>query len=313
MKRIVVSLPAIFLFVFVLHAQDKTVQELKKEGTQQVQKDPNDTIPKVWKKGGVFNLTFNQAALSNWAAGGDNSAISLNSFLHAFAFYKKNRNSWDNTLDLAYGFTATTSLGTRKTDDRIDVLSKYGYEIAKSWYLSLLLNARTQFAQGFNYPSNGSKILTSDFMAPAYVVLAPGVSYMPNDHFSILVSPVTVRWLFVENDSLSSIGAFGVDSGKHVQTQFGAYASISYTAKISENAAYTGRLDLFSNYLHNPQNIAINWTNLLAVKVTKLISMTLALNIIYDDNIKSVKSDGTAGGPMPQIQEILGIGLSCTF
>jgi len=289
------------------------VVELKKEASRQITKDPNDTIPKVWKKGGFFTLNFNQAALSNWSAGGDKSAISLNTLLHAFAFYKKDKNSWDNTLDMAYGFTSSTSQGSRKTDDRIDILSKYGYEVSKSWYVSVLFNARSQFSQGYSYQSNNTKVLTSDFMAPAYILLAPGINYMPNDRFSVFVSPVTARWIIVNNDSLSSVGAFGVDSGKHVSSQFGAYASISFNQKISSSAAYMTRLDLFSNYLHNPQNIAINWTNLLSVKVTKVISMSLMLNIIYDDLVKSVNADGTAGGPKPQIQEILGIGLSLKF
>ena len=286
---------------------------MKNEASREIKKDANDTIPKIWKTGGLFNINFNQAALSNWSAGGDKSSLSLNTFLHAFAFYKKDKNAWDNTLDLAYGFTNTTSLGTRKTDDRIDLLSKYGYQIAKSWYLSLLFNARTQFSQGYNYPTSDTKVLTSDFLAPAYILVSPGLNYMPNNHFSVFLSPVSARWVIVNNDSLASVGAFGVDSGKHVSFQFGAYASISYQQKISDNAAYTGRLDLFSNYLHNPQNISIYWTNLLAVKVTKLISMSLTLNIIYDDNIKSVNSDGTSGGPKPQIQEIMGIGFSLKF
>jgi len=54
-------------------------------------------------------------------------------------------------------------------------------------------------------------------------------------------------------------------------------------------------------------------TNLLAVKVAKLISMTLIVNLIYDDQIKSINSDGTQGGPKLQLQEIMGIGLSWKF
>jgi hypothetical protein len=93
----------------------------------------------------------------------------------------------------------------------------------------------------------------------------------------------------------------------------GAFASITYLKKISASAVYSGRLDLFSNYLHNPQNIDIYFTNLLAVKVAKLITMTLTVNIIYDNDIKTVKSDGTAGGPSPQIQEVMGIGFALKF
>jgi Protein of unknown function (DUF3078) len=214
---------------------------------------------------------------------------------------------------VAFGGVKASSLGTRKSDDRIDILSKYGYEIAKSWYVSLLFNARTQFAKGYSYPSSDTRVLTSDFLAPAYVLLAPGINYKPNDNFSVFLSPATVRWLIVKNDSLSNVGAFGIDSGKTVQTEFGAYASISYTKKFGPASAYTGRLDLFSNYLHEPQNIDIYWTNMLAVKVAKLLSMTLSVNVIYDNNVQTVKSDGSKGGPKPQLQEIFGLGLAYKF
>jgi hypothetical protein len=312
MKRIVIG-SLIILCAFAVWAQDKTVEELKAEASKQIKKDPNDTLPKLWKKGGVFNINFNQAALSNWAAGGDNSSLSLASFFNAYAFYKKGKNAWDNTVDLAYGFVSTTSLGQRKSDDRIDLLSKYGYDLGKNWYLGGLFNFRSQFAKGYAYPGNGTKVLTSDFFAPAYVLLSPGINYKPNDNFSVFLSPITARWVIVNNDSLASVGAYGVDSGQHVRFEFGAFVSVSYLKKISASAVYSGRLDLFENYLHNPQDISVNWTNLLAVKVTKLIAMTLTLNVIYDNDIKTVKADGTAGGPAPQIQEVMGIGVSLKF
>ncbi|MES1225233.1 MAG: DUF3078 domain-containing protein [Bacteroidota bacterium] len=312
MKKICVSL-IVLLLAFSIFAQDKTVQDLKNASSREIKKDPNDTIPKVWKTGGLFNINFNQAALSNWVAGGDKSSLSLASFLNVYAFYKKGKNSWDNTLDLAYGIVNTTSLGTRKSDDRIDLLSKYGYEIGKSWYASILFNFRSQFAKGYAYPTNLPKELTSDFLAPAYVLLSPGFNYKPNNEFSFFISPATARWIIVKNDSLASVGAFGVDSGKNSRFEFGAFSSISYNKKISPSAVYSGRLDLFSDYLHNPQNISLYWTNMLAVKVTKLISMSLTVNMIYDNDIKSVKDDGTPGGPKPQIQELTGIGLAYKF
>src|SRR5580693_5047206 len=101
-----------FLFIFSLKAQDKTVQELKSEASKTITKDPNDTIPKIWKTGGLLSLTFNQSALSNWSAGGDKSSLSFEAGFNAYAFYKKEKNAWDNTINLAYGLVNTTSLGT---------------------------------------------------------------------------------------------------------------------------------------------------------------------------------------------------------
>jgi len=318
MKRktvIKLLLPLLLMFgsVSFLQAQNKTQQLKDAAGGITVTKDPHDTIKMTWKTGGLYNLTFNQAALSNWSAGGDKSALSLSTLLSTYAFFTNGKNSWDNTLDLAYGIVNTTSLGNRKSDDRIDLVSKYGYDLGKKWYLTTLFNFKSQFAPGYNYPDNHTKVLTSDFLAPAYVLLSLGMDYKPNDNFSFFISPITARELLVRNDSLASVGAFGVDSGKKSRFEFGAFASVNYTANISKTSIYKTKLDLFSDYLHHPQNVSIFWTNILAVKVTRLISMNLSLTMIYDDNIKSTRADGTAGGPKVQLQEVIGIGLAYKF
>jgi hypothetical protein len=278
-----------------------------------VTKDPHDTTKMTWKTGGLINLTFNQAALSNWAAGGDKSAISLSSLLSLYAFYLDGRRSWDNTLTLAYGMTNTTSLGTRKTDDRIDLVSKYGYDLGHKWYLSGLFNFRSQFANGYAYPTETTQKLTSAFLAPAYVLLSLGMNYKPNQNFSVFLSPATIREVIVKNDSLAAQGAFGVDSGKTSRFEFGAFASVNYIGNISKTTVYTGRLDLFSNYLHNPQDISVYMTNIMAVKVASVLSINFSLTLVYDNEIHTVKEDGTFGGPALQLQEILGIGLAYKF
>jgi len=311
-KKIVVFL--LLSIIGSAQAQNKTVQDLKNEAAgKQIKKDPNDTTTSVWKTGGLYNLNFNQASLSNWAAGGDNSSLSIATLLNVFAFYKKGNNSWDNTLDLAYGIVSTTSLGQRKADDRLDLVSKYGHVIGKKWNLSTLFNFRSQFAKGYAYPKNGERVLTSKFMAPGYFLLSQGVDYKPSSNFSLFLSPITARLIVVTQDSLSAVGAYGVDPGKTSKLQAGAFVSAAYKATISESASYTTRLDLFSNYLNKPQNINVYWTNLMAVKVTRFINMTLSVDIIYDKNIATVKSDGTAGKPAVQLKQLLGIGFAYRF
>ena len=302
------------LIVWTAQSQDKTIKGLQSESSRDITKDPNDTIPKNWKVGGLISATLNQGALSNWSAGGDKSTLSLNSLVSLFAYYSKGKHSWDNTLDLAYGLVNTTSLGMRKSDDRIDFLTKYGYRISKkNWYLSGLFNFRTQFAKGYDYPDDAPRVLTSDFMAPAYILLSPGLNYKPSDNFSIFLSPITAKWTIVNNDSLASVGAFGVDSGKNIRYEVGAFASITYKKKFSENIAYSGRLDLFSNYKHKPLNIDLYMTNLILFKITKFIAVSFSLDMIYDDDIKTVNEDGSQGGPKLQLKETLGVGLVYKF
>ena len=296
-----------------IYAQDKTVQSLKSESSRTINKNADDTSKRTWKTGGMFNLNVNQGALSNWAAGGDKFSMSLTSLLNVFAHYKHGRHSWDNTLDLAYGMVNTTSLGQRKSDDRIDLVSKYGCDLGRKWYLSTLLNFRSQFAKGFAYPTDSTKVLTSNFMSPAYVLLSVGMDYKPDETFSLFLSPLTSRWIIVQNDSLAAAGAFGVDSGKNVKMELGAYASVNWAKNISPTTSYKTKLDLFSNYRHDPLNVDIFWTNVLAVKVSKLINMNISVDMIYDNDVKTVKGDGTQGGATAQIKELLGVGFVYKF
>lgn len=288
------------------------IQQFRAQHSRAV-KNPFDTIPAGWRLGGIYNLTINQGALSNWSAGGDNSSISLSTLLSTYALYKQGRHSWDNTLDMAYGFVNTTSLGTRKSDDQIDLLSKYGYDVGKRFFLTGLFNFRSQFSKGYSYTDENTKVLTSNFAAPAYIVFSLGMDYKVDQHLSIFLSPATARWVIVSNDSLARAAAFGVDSGKHSRLEFGFFASVQYENTFNKTTSYRTRLDLFSNYLHNVQDVNIYWTNILSVRAFRLISINISLEMIYDNDVKTVKADGSIGGPSLQLKEVLGIGLAYEF
>lgn len=294
------------------NAQDGTVKDLKKESEKSIKKDPNDTTVKTWKTGGLFNLNINQGSLSNWAAGGDKFSFSLNAYLNLYAFYKKNKHSWDNSLDLAYGIVNTTSLGSRKASDRIDFLSKYGYAISKKWNASALLNLRTQFTEGLAYSKTAAGVDTSsrisNFFAPAYMLLSLGFDYKPVNDFSLFVSPITARFVFVTDDLLAA--QYGLDPGKNVKSEFGAFLSANYMKKIGAKFTYKTRLDGFSNYLKTPQNIDVFWSNVLTAAITKHINFSFNLDMIYDDDTKNVNP---VKGPAPQWLQLMGIGFAYNF
>jgi len=246
MKKLSATLFIVFI-AFTTLAQDGTVKDLKKDAEKTISKNPNDTIVKTWKKGGNFGINLNQGTLSNWSAGGDKFSLSINSQLGLFAFYKRNKNSWDNTLDLNYGLVKTTSLGTRKAADRIELLSKYGYAIGKKWNAGVLLNVRSQFSNGYNYLKNvnnaDSAVLTSKPFAPTYVLLSPGFDYKPNANLSFYISPITARWVIVGDKQLAA-DKYGFTNGKGVRNELGAFGSASFTKTFNKNASFKSKLDL---------------------------------------------------------------------
>ena len=308
MKKILLTC-ALFS-IFIASAQDKTVKDLKDASGRAIKKDPGDTIPKTWKKGGLYGINVSQGSLSNWAAGGDDFSLSLNSVLSLFAFYKKDKHSWDNTFDFNLGYVKTTSLGSRKNDDRFDLLSKYGYALNSKLNAAGLFNFRSQFFKGYTYDGD-ERTLTSAFLSPAYILVSPGLDFKPNDDLSIFASPITARWTIVKDDTLSAKGLYGVDPGKHFNTEIGAFASVNYLKEFNKNITFKSRLDLFSNYRRKPKNVDLYFTNVLNVKLSKILSLTWSVDMIYDDDVRLFGKNNN--GAALQLKSLVGIGLLAKF
>lgn len=306
MKKLIVAVIAILVNINLM-AQDETVKSIKDETSKRnIQNKTTDTSKKNWKKGGLVSINLAQGSLSNWAAGGDKFSMSVNMYLNAHAYYKKGKNSWDNNLDFYLGYVNTTTLGSRKNDDRIDLTSKYGYALNPKLNLSTLFNFRTQFYSGYDY-SNNTKKLTSNFMAPAYILLSIGLDYKPTPDLSIFFSPLSSRWVVVNDSYLSSLGLYGVKPGKKSANEIGAFASINYSKNLNKIVSYKGKLDLFSNYKNKPQNIDIFMTNLFSAKLSKILSATWSLDLIYDDDVKLFGNNKNA--PALQLKSLFGVGL----
>lgn len=299
MKKIGIAVLALAIFS-AAPAQDATVKDLKDAASKDV-KSMADTL-NGWTKAGTFALNLNQGSLSNWAAGGEQNTLGINGILNYGVNYRNGKNTWDTYFDLALGFQNATSFNRfRKIDDRIDVTSKYGRQLAVSkWYATILGNFNTQMLKGYDYKTN-SKI--SNLLTPGKFLLALGFDYKPNDNFSFFISPATSRWIFKSDADFKNLDAFGVPAGKSIYNEIGAYASMKYTKALAPWASYTGRIDLFSNYKRNPGNVDLFITNLLAMKFNKWLGATISVDMIYDDDI--VKK--------LQLKEILGIGLTTSL
>lgn len=265
-----------------------------------------------WTIGGTSSFTFNQVSLTNWSAGGENSLAGTALFNSHFN-YKKAKVNWDNLIDLGYGLTKQGGDNPFKSEDKIYVVSKYGYSAGKKWFYSALLDFKTQFDYGFSdTPENTNKV--SEFMSPGYLNLSLGMDYKPNDNFSLYISPVTSKMTIVLDDSLSLAGAYGVDEGKNLRSEYGA--SVKLTAKkdnVVKNVNVSTRLDLFSNLTEKPQNVDVNWEVVFNLKVNDFLSAIASFNLIYDDDIDYIDSDGVNKGPQTQFKQLFGFGLSYAF
>ncbi|MDF2438603.1 MAG: hypothetical protein K0Q95_2979 [Bacteroidota bacterium] len=287
-----------------------------------------DTI-RYWKKGGLVGLNFSQASFTNWAAGGVNS-VSLTGITNLFANYKKGNNSWDNTLVMAYGLIQSGHEAPRKNEDKIDFTSTYGRLASKHWSYAVMLNFKSQFDDSYNFPDDSNVI--AHFLAPAYVLLSLGMEYKSDDKaFTFLISPLTSKTTIVNDQRLANAGAFGVEPAernavgnitKHaalVRYELGGFIKMLYKKEIAKNVLLATKVELFSNYLKNPQNIDVNWEFQLDMKINKYLAASLSTQMIYDHDIpvpveRTVNNITVPGvGPRLQFKEVLAIGIAYNF
>ena len=295
------------------------------KAAQKVMDAPKFDTARKWDIGGPISISFTQSSFSNWAAGGQNSS-GLTSLASLHANYKDSNFSWLNDLELGYGFQKVDGIPLQKTTDQIELTSSVGYRIFDHVSLSFLANFQTQFAPG--YTNTGDTTLLSDFMAPGYLVLALGLNYKPNKDLSVFVSPATARFVFVDNQALADAGSYGVtpavydtaghkiQDGKREETEIGAYVKASYIKAFTKNINLNTNLELFSNYLKNPQNVVVSWSTLIQFKVSKIIAVTFNTQLIYDNNIMIPIYKNESGvntligkGPRLQFKEVLGVGI----
>ena len=268
---------------------------------------PNKDRLQGWYVSGNNSLQFNQAAFSNWIAGGVNS-YALNASVDYEFNLTRGRHIWDNRFILNYGVFKNEGEEYRKSNDVIDLTSSYGYEFIRHFYLAASTNLKTQFSEGLDYAVQdsitGEYKKISNFMAPGYWSLGVGIDYKPNENLQVNFHPFTSRFTFVMDDDLQTAGNFGLkEDGDTYFYEFGAYLGARYKLNITEAISYDSRLGIYSNYLDEPFNMDIAYQGILDMKIYSFLSAQATINLFYDeDQIQRT-----------QLKQTLGVGLAYKF
>jgi hypothetical protein len=302
----------VFLFYTFSSSSGYCQDTLKKEST----------FHSKWKLKAVYTLNRTQSSFVNWNAGGRNN-ISVLGTITTNAYYSQKNIKWSNDLSIALGglkyIEKEVKGGAQKTDDRFDLSSNFGYKMTKHTYVSLIAGLKTQLLDGFTYLNDSVRV--SRFMAPGYISFALGLDHIQSDNFSVFTSPFTMKLTIVNDETLANAGAFGVrkattdsfgnviNPGSRIRSEFGAYVKIKFIQTIAKNIELKSKLEFFSNYTQNPENIDINAEALFNFKVNSWLSASLQCMLIYDDDIDIRDASGRIG-PRTQFKSVLGLGIS---
>jgi len=293
MKKRGVFLIICILFAIGFQGQEKEVDSTKVEG---------------WKKSGLTSLIVNQTAFSNWVSGGENSIAATLSVDYNINYYK-NGWSWDTKIIGSFGINKNSdSKYFKKIDDRIEINSLIGKKFIEKFSFSSFLNFKTQFAKGFKYsnPSEDIEIKeeTTRFLSPAYLQIGVGVYWKENNSLWVNMAPITGRLILASKkftDNLENDEEyFGIPKGEISRFELGASISAFYKFEVIENIQLEQRINLYSDYLEQAENIDIDYTITAFMKINDYLSTNLIIQCLYDENaIKKV-----------QLREVFGLAIN---
>jgi hypothetical protein len=245
-------------------------------------------------------------ALINPKLGGGDNRLGLGGLLSYYANLKKGKIGWDNDLSLQLSVQKLAQNDAQKNLDVLRLGSKFSHETFNSKLrTALLASFESQLLPTYegSYLTEGDGMekrpVLAKFASPLRLVLAPGIDYKPNDHWTFFLSPSALRFIYVADDEIAALGIHGneredldnpLSPFTHSSFQLGANLNATYKNKFwGEKIIYLSKLDLYSNYRHEPQNIDLLWVNDFGVALFKNFSINLLVEAFYDHDVKVIQ------------------------
>ena len=281
-----------------------------------------------WKYKSEASYVLTQGSVSNWVKGGENS-ISTALDITGYADYnnKPLKLSSNNFARLKYGLVASGENGIRKNIDLLETNSKLNHKAFGKFDFSAILLFKTQIAPGKNYfktlSGRDSSVVVSKFFNPAILTIGFGLDYKPNKTTSINFSPLSYKGTFVPDTADIDQTKYGIAKNKRSLNEPGVSFMISNEFKPAKNVTVINRLQLFTNYIHNPQNVDVDWEMIAVANLNWFTDVRFNTHLIFDDDAKTVEMKG--GKPVlredltqkktarVQFKELLGFSLVFRF
>ena len=288
-----------------------------------------DIKTKPWKYHSETAFILNQTSLSNWVKGGESSISSVFD-MTGYADYKNKKLniSSANFARLNFGYLASGGEGIKKNIDLLETNSKLNHLAFGKVDFSAILLFKTQIARGYNYfkttTGRDTSALVSKLFNPATITVGLGFDYKPNKKTSINFAPLSYKGTFVTDTVHIDQTQYGIAKNRKSLNEPGVSFMISHEFNPIKTVTVLNRLQLFTNYIHNPQNVDVDWEMIATAHLNWFTDVRLNTHLIYDDDTKTAQQDKSgqpilsADGTVKksariQFKELLGFSVSFKF
>jgi hypothetical protein len=297
--------------------------------TFQTEKIEGDSFRK-WTGGGSIGLDAMGVSMINPRVNDGDGRLNAGGLISFWFNYQSKKWIWNNRGSLQMGLSKDEdSDGWMKSTDALMYNTQLGVQMKGKWYWALMVDMQTQLLSTYDgkylnpiSSDNSPRSLTARFFAPATVKFAPGVLWKPKPYFSVLMSAVSNKNIIVADDYLANLvdtatqqSVYGNNRFSNISQQIGAQLRADlHVSFANDRILLNSTLDLYSNYLKSPENVAVEWFSSFDVLATEHLAVSMRSDWYYDHNVL-VRVGGSADdlGRRVSIRNTFLLKYSCNF
>ena len=247
---------------------------------------------------------FSESVVSgNWYQGG-NSNIAILGILSGQLNYDNKKNiQWENNAEWHIGFNSVagdTLRALSTNDDVVKINSKLGVKAGGNFFYSSSVDFSTQLFHSYN-GINSTEMKTS-FLTPVRLNVGVGLDYKYKKIFSLMLSPVAFKYIYVSDNVHVNPNLFGIKAGENHLSEVGSSfkSTLSYT--FNPDIQLDSKLSFYTNY----QKVEIDWEMVCNMAINRFLSTRISFNPRFDNTVIGSKAN-------VQFKQLISVGFSHKF
>ncbi len=260
--------------------------------------------PWIHKATGLAQFSQNYVS-PNWYQGGFSNVAILGIISGQLNYDNKKSIQWENSGEWHMGFNsiAGDSRLLSTNDDVFKINSKLGIKAGGNWFYSGTVDFSTQFFNSYN--GINSNTMVTSFLTPVRFNVGVGLDYKYKKIFSVMVSPVSYKYIYVEDSKNVDPHLFGIKTGERVLSEMGSSFNSTFSYPVSKEIQLDSKLNFYTNY----QSVEVDWEIVCNMIINRFMSTRISINPRYDTSV--ILAPGQSA--KPQLKQFLSVGFSHRF
>ncbi len=259
-----------------------------------------------WRREATVMLQLTQNYVTkNWDSGGNSNFAILGMAQGMYNYDNKKNLTWENQAEWRMGFNTVTGDSLRKVNTNEDIFrlySKLGLKAFGQFSYSLSAEFETHF---FNTWKENTEVLKTGPLTPIRLNIALGLDYKPVEGLSLVISPLSYKFVYANDTVHVPQTTFGVELGKRTLNELGSSVRVEWQWKPVREIALDAKFYMYTNYKRVELDLEVACDFI----INRYFSARLMLHPRYDNTI-ILPNDERA---KIQFKELLSIGFAHKF